>query len=143
MWHWLALGGVALFAGASASRKAKQRVAEQAWHHALPRRLGMMLVDLDRDHQVGDVEQSAKALAGSAVFTFYEAAGVENFAGLMRHLSRSNSDERQRIEAIVVGKLMDALPLDADPIIANREIRRVLTGAGQEAMSAAKKTRHL
>lgn len=143
MWHWLVMGGVALFAGASASRRAKQRIAEAAWHQALPRRLALMLVDLDHDHQVGDVEQSAKALAGSAVFTFYEVAGVENFAGLMRHLSGSDDNERRRIEAAVVGRLMDALPLDADPIIANEAIRRALTGAGQEAMNAARRSKHL
>lgn len=143
MWHWLVMGGVALYAGASASRKAKQRIAEAAWHEALPRRFALMLVDLDRDNKLGDVRQSARALAGSAVFTFYEVAGVENFAGLMRHLAGASPEERQRIEAAVVGRLMDAMPLDADPIIANREIRRALTGAGQEAMNAARRSKHL
>lgn len=143
MWHWLVMGGVALFAGASASRKAKQRIAEAAWHQALPRRLALTLIDLDRDHQVGDVEQSAKALAGSAVFTFYETAGVENFAGLMQHLARADDIEKRRIEAAVVGRLVDALPMDADPIFATREIRRALNGAGQEAMNAARRSKHL
>ncbi|MBW0144651.1 hypothetical protein [Sphingomicrobium clamense] len=143
MWHWLVMGGVALFAGASASRKAKQRIAEQAWHQALPRRLGLMLVDLDRNAELRDVEQSAKALAGSAVFTFYEAAGVQDFAGLMTHLRGADSAERQRIESAVVGKLVDGLPIDADPIFATREIRRALNGAGQEAMNAARKSKHL
>ena len=143
MWHWLALGTFALFAGASASRKAKQRIAEQAWHQALPRRFGAMLVDCDADNELGDVQQAARAMAGSAVFTFYEYAGVENFAGLMRHLSRLSVEGRRDLEAAVVGRLMDAMPIDIDPIIANREIRRALTGAGQEAMNAARRSKHL
>lgn len=143
MWHWLALGTLALFAGASASRKAKQRIAEEAWHDALPRRFGAMLVDLDANSELGDVQQAARAMAGSAVFTFYEIAEVENFAGLMRHLSRISHDGRRDLEAAVVGRLMDALPLDADPIVANRAIRRALTGAGQEAMNAARRSKHL
>ena len=143
MWHWLVMGGVALFAGASASRKAKQRIAEAAWHEALPRRFGRMLVDLDTAHTLGDVDQAAKALAGSAVFTFYEAAGVDNFAGLMAYLGRADADERQRLEGIVVGRLLAGLPVDADPIIANQELRRALTGAGQEAMNAARRSKHL
>lgn len=143
MWHWLALGTLALFAGASASRRAKQRVAEAAWHEALPRHFATMLRDLDADGTLGDAREAARALAGSAIFTFYEAAGVSDFAGLMRALSSSSGPDRQSIEAQVVGRLLDAMPVDADPIVASRLLRRALTGAGQEAMAAARRSRHV
>lgn len=143
MWHWLAMGAVALYAGASASRRAKQRIAEEAWHQALRRRLGLMLVDLDAKSELGDVVPHADRLTRTAIFCFYEKAGVEDFPGLMRFLTKMTVPERIAIERAVVTRLQATMPIDSDPIFADDMIRRALTGAGQDAMAAARRSKHI